>query len=141
MILLTGGGGFTGRFVVQELLRRQIPFKCLVRDPARSPHLGERRVPVAVGDVRDRASVRAALAGCTGVINLVSFQEDHVAPLLGDARQLGIRRSLFVGTTAMFTRLDAASKAIRIKIEAEIAELGIDWTILQSIPSSAKATS
>lgn len=131
MILLTGATGFTGRYVTQVLLDRHMPFKCLIRDPAKSRILSEHGVPIIQGDVRDEQTLVAALEGCTGVINLVSFSEEHVPALVRSSQASGARRALFVGTTAMFTRIEAKSKEVRQRAEDEITKSGLEWTILR----------
>ena len=117
MILLTGATGFTGRVVCDVLLDRGLPFRCLVRDPAKARSLVDRGVPCVPGDVRDEGAIRQALEGCSGVINLVEFNQEHVALLLREARRAGVRRALFMSAPAIFTRLDAPSKALRERTE------------------------
>jgi uncharacterized protein YbjT (DUF2867 family) len=131
LILLTGATGFTGRFVCDVLLDRGLPFRCVVRDPAKARSLVDRGVPCVSGDVRDEGAIRRALEGCSGVINLVEFNQGHVAMLLHEAARANARRALFVSATAIFTRLDAPSKALRERAEAEIARSGLDWTVLR----------
>jgi uncharacterized protein YbjT (DUF2867 family) len=131
VILLTGATGFTGRFVCDVLLERGLPFRALVRSPQRARPLQDRGVPCAAGDARDEAAVRAALAGCEGVVNLVPFDQEHVPLLLREAARAGARRVLFLSAAAIFTRLDAPSKAMRERAEAEIARSGLAWTVLR----------
>ena len=131
MILLTGATGFTGRFVSEVLLARKIPFKCLVRDTVKSRHLADSGVPCVPGDLRDEYACRKALTGCSGIINLVSFKEEHIPLILHEASRAGIRRVLFIGTTAIFTQLNTASKSLRVRAEEAISQSGLDWTILR----------
>jgi UDP-glucose 4-epimerase len=65
-VLVTGGGGFIGSYVVEELLRRQ--YKVVVFDTRwRKPIEG---AEVVLGDTRDATSVTEAIAHVDGVIHL-----------------------------------------------------------------------
>lgn len=65
-VLVTGGGGFIGSYVVEELLRRQ--YKVVVFDTRwRQPIDG---AEVVLGDIRDATSVTEAIAHVDGVIHL-----------------------------------------------------------------------
>ncbi len=68
LILLTGGTGMTGRFLAAELRRRGMRVRVLARPGSRSRArgLGD---DVAVGDLADPASLRAALPGVTGIVH------------------------------------------------------------------------
>ena len=69
--LVTGGTGFVGRAVVLELLARKRAVRVLARDP-RHPALEGLPVEVAQGDLRDRASLEAALSGCSRLFHLAA---------------------------------------------------------------------
>ena len=69
MVLVAGGTGRLGTRVVELLTKRQMPVRVLTRDRARAkPFLGSELVEVVEGDVRDTASLQAAVAGVTTVI-------------------------------------------------------------------------
>ncbi len=74
MILLTGGTGFLGQFIVKELLSRGEKVRLLVRNPAKvKPQAG---VELVEGDVLDTASLEVAFEGVDRVIHgaaVVSF--------------------------------------------------------------------
>jgi dihydroflavonol-4-reductase len=69
--LVTGGTGFVGRAVVQELLAQGRAVKVLVRNPE---HLALKGldVEVAPGDLRDQESLQKALAGCTHLFHVAA---------------------------------------------------------------------
>ena len=71
MILVAGGTGRLGSLVVARLAARGLDVRVLTRDPARAEHLGDRATEIVEGDVRDRASVDAAMRGITTVVSAV----------------------------------------------------------------------
>lgn len=73
MILVTGGTGFVGPKIVHALRARDLPVRCLVRDPRRATQLAGWGCELAQGDVTDPASLRAALRGCERVVHLVAI--------------------------------------------------------------------
>ncbi len=75
-VVVFGGGGFLGRRLVDRLTAEGMTVRVAVRhpDPARSElrSMGLERVTVVPADVRDQASVAAAIAGADAVVNAVS---------------------------------------------------------------------
>ena len=71
MILLAGGTGRLGTMVAARLARRGLPVRILTRDPARAAGLAGQGAEVVTGDVRDRASLAAAVRGARIVVSAV----------------------------------------------------------------------
>ncbi len=85
MIVVAGGTGFIGAAVVRELVRRGKPVAVMSHRPERAarrfPGL---RVEVRAGDVRDPASLPAAVQGAEAVISAMQFPNFPVeTPRLG----------------------------------------------------------
>jgi len=76
-ILVLGGTGLMGREVLAALRRRGATARVLVRDPARLFAL--EGVEVVVGDLRNPASVRAAMSGISTVFHISPHEADEVA--------------------------------------------------------------
>ncbi len=66
-ILVTGGGGFLGQEVVQQLLARGERVRCFGRGP--QPALAARGVEIVQGDLADARAVGRAVEGCDAVIH------------------------------------------------------------------------
>lgn len=68
--LVTGATGFVGWHVARRLLDSSQPVRLLARDPARVRELDG--AEVAPGDLRDRASLECAVAGCALVYHVAA---------------------------------------------------------------------
>jgi UDP-glucose 4-epimerase len=69
-VLVTGGAGFIGSFVVDQL--RSAGHEAVIFDVRRSPHHAPGEVPTVIGDVLDYDSVRAAARGCDAIAHLAA---------------------------------------------------------------------
>ncbi|WP_027134376.1 NAD-dependent epimerase/dehydratase family protein [Geminicoccus roseus] len=76
--LVTGATGFTGWYVAKELLAQGFQVRALVRDPAKGGELVQAGMEVVSGDLRDAASLKQAVEGCTHVF--------HIGALYREAR-------------------------------------------------------
>jgi NADH dehydrogenase len=112
LILVTGGTGFVGGHVVHELRGRDLSVRCLVRDLRRGAKLAAWGCELVEGDVTQRESIRAALAGVDEVIHLVAIRQgrrdqfqrimvEGTRDLLAEAKEAGVRR--FVHMSALGT--------------------------------------
>ena len=69
-ILVTGGGGFVGGYVVERLLQRGYSVRSLGRSP--QPQLAAKGVEVVCGDLTDAAVVTAACEGVDAVFHVAA---------------------------------------------------------------------
>jgi uncharacterized protein YbjT (DUF2867 family) len=71
VILIAGGTGRLGTVLVTRLAGRGLAVRVLTRTPARAAHLGALGIEVATGDVRDPASLQAAVRGSDVVVSAI----------------------------------------------------------------------
>lgn len=86
-ILLCGGTGLLGGEIADRLHERGIPFRALVRPGSDASRLGAAGATVLRGDLRDRASLEAAVDGVGTVISTVNA----IGRLLEGERGISIR--------------------------------------------------
>ena len=130
IVALAGGTGFTGRRVAARLAAAGHTLRCLVRGTSDRGVLPV-DAQVVEGDLGIATSLGAWLTGCDALVFCASMGQGH-APAVADAADAaGVRRSVWVSTTAVFTSLPAASKSIRLQAEECARGSGAAWTIIR----------
>jgi len=130
-VLVTGGTGFTGSRVAPLLLQNGFEVRCLTRPSSDRAPLSTLTVEWVTGDLSDAESLTAALRGMDALVNIASLGFGHADSILGSMKEAGVKRGIFVSTTAIFTQLNAGSKSIRLAAEEAIHASGLDYTILR----------
>ena len=129
-VLVTGATGFTGSWVV-PLLIPKVQVRCLIR-PGSEDKKGERNgVEWVWGDLSDEDSLARAMEGMDCLVNIASLGFGHAPGLVRAALRAGVKRAIFISTTAIFTALNVPSKAVRLAAEEVIEKSGLDYTILR----------
>jgi nucleoside-diphosphate-sugar epimerase len=82
---------------------------------------------VRVGDL----DAPLPLEGIRSIVYCASMGFGHVPGLVRQLEAAGIRRAVFVSTTAIFTSLPTSSRAIRLEAEAAVESSRLDWTLLR----------
>jgi uncharacterized protein YbjT (DUF2867 family) len=124
VILLVGGTGFLGSFVAACVAERRPAV--LVRptsDVSVLPHGLELRR----GDLRDTLP----LEGISTLIYCASMGFGQIPSLIEQLERSGVKRAVFISTTAIFTRLPSPSRALRLEAEAAVQNSQLEWTILR----------
>jgi nucleoside-diphosphate-sugar epimerase len=132
-LLVTGGSGFLGGYVLAEAARRGHSCAALARSPEAARAVAARGAAPLPGDLDDGAALAAifARASCDALVNLASLGFGHAPAVVRAAGRAGLDRAVFVSTTAVMTTLPARSRAVRLAAEDEIRGSGLSWTILR----------
>jgi uncharacterized protein YbjT (DUF2867 family) len=145
-ILVTGATGTQGGAVVKHLLARGYRVRALCRDPGNQAAraLTDKGVEVYRGDLDDRASIDAAVAGVDGVFGVQNFWDGFPARKLGAEGELRQGRNLLDAARAAgvqhFVQSTGAGVTIapelpvnkgKLAVEAHARAIGIPWTILR----------
>ncbi|HEY8646866.1 MAG TPA: complex I NDUFA9 subunit family protein [Gaiellaceae bacterium] len=143
-VLVTGGTGFVGPKVVHALRAQGREVRALVRRPERATQLAAWGAELVTGDVTDPASLRAAVDGCTHVVQLVAilkgsaddFQRvmtQGTADLIGAAKDAGVERFVLMSAlgTSETTKDTVPYFASKWAMEQETLQSGLEYTIFR----------
>ncbi len=135
-LVVTGGSGFLGGFVLREARTAGHKVLAVTRSSAAAEVvacLGARSMP---GDLDDPGSLDeafgfAAQKGAEVLVNLASLGFGHAPAIVAAAEEAGLTRAVFVSTTAVTTALPAPSKRVRLDAEQVIRASSLAWTIIR----------
>jgi len=129
MIFVTGATGYTGRWVVAQLLKRKETVRCLVRETSRLDDLEHPNVSLVVGNLEDVDVWAETLIGADALISVAHIQ---YAPFVIEACQrVGISRVVFLSSTWRFSKVMTPVVASVIRGEEAVESSGLDYTILR----------
>lgn len=124
MFVVTGATGNVGRQLVEELARRGLPTRALVRNPSTSLPAG---VDVVLGDLTQPDSARPAFDNADAVFLLPGYPG-----LAQTARSAGVKRIVQLsGGSAGSSDLSNAITRYMKASEAEMRESGLEWTAIR----------
>ncbi len=117
MILVTGGAGFIGSHLVEQLIREKQQVRVLEHPNARVDHLPLTHIELVRADIRDHSLVTQAVRGCEQVYHLAADPNlwrrnrsefdaiNHVAAVnvMRSALDAGAARVLYVSTESILT--------------------------------------
>jgi putative NADH-flavin reductase len=153
-IAVIGGTGKSGQHLSRELIRQEIPFRILLRNP-QGFEINSPLATVVQGDARELDAIRRLLQGCDAVISMLG-QPAGEPPIFSQATrnilaaiQLCSNRRYIV-TTGLNVDATADHKSDRVKaatgwmkthypqttadkqVEYEVlSKSGIDWTMIR----------
>jgi uncharacterized protein YbjT (DUF2867 family) len=132
-MLVTGGSGFLGGYVLREATRRGHLTVALARSEAAAAAVRALGALPVSGDLNDARSLTEAFAANRHdvLVNLASLGFGHAPAIIAAAERAGISRAVFVSTTAVTTTLAVTSKRVRLAAEQGIRASALDWTILR----------
>ena len=136
-VLVTGATGFTGTHLLPLLLNRYGRITCFVRKVSAGSPIDQKGVDIAVGNVDDPGALENALTGKDLLINIVNLvgraehRDRRANGIIAACRKAGVRRVIFIGSTSIFTTLEAETKKARVAAEASVMRSGLDYTILR----------
>jgi uncharacterized protein YbjT (DUF2867 family) len=143
-ILVVGGTGFVGPKIVHALRAQGRDVRALVRRPERGTQLAGWGAELATGDVTDPASLRAALDGCTHVVQLVAIikgtpsdfhrvMTQGTENLLAAATDAGVERFLLMSAlgTSEASKDVVPYYASKWAMEQETVRSGLEYTIFR----------
>jgi uncharacterized protein YbjT (DUF2867 family) len=133
-VLAIGASGRFAGLVVPELARRGVSVRAFLRDPEKADAVrANGATQIAIGDLREPATLRAALAGADGVFYIgPAFAEDEAAlgtRVVEAAERAGVRRFAF--SSVMHPAIPLSHHAEKLPVEAALQGSRLAYTILQ----------
>ncbi len=146
--LVAGATGQTGRRIVEQLLERDIQVRALVRDRSKAVTELPEGVEIAVGDVLEPSTLRAALADCQALVSATGAAPsfDPTGPykvdyegnknLVDAAKQAGVEQMVMVSSlcvSKLFHPLNLFWGVLYWKQQAEdyLKNSGVPYTIVR----------
>lgn len=147
-VLVTGGSGFLGSHIVDELAARGHEVTVFDRGP--SPHLSPSQ-KLIVGDITNAAQVAEAVAGCDFVYHLAALADLNAAKsrpidtvqiniggtlnVLEACRLHGVQRLMFASTVYVYSREGGFYRCSKQACESYLEEyrrsFGVSYTVLR----------
>src|SRR5258708_5951331 len=132
-LVVTGGSGFLGAYVLREAARRGHKTVALTRSEAAAAAVTALGATPVGGNLDDGRSLDHAFitARCDALVTLASLGFGHAPAIVTAAELAGLSRAVFVSTTAITTTIPARSRRIRLAAEEQVRASALDWTILR----------
>jgi uncharacterized protein YbjT (DUF2867 family) len=132
-LLVVGGSGFLGGYVLREAILRGHQTLALARTPEAARAVAAHGARPLGGDLDDGRHLDEtfAAARCDALVCVASLGYGHGPGIVAAAEDAGIPRAVFVSTTAVTTTLHPPTRQIRLAAEQQIRGCGLDWTILR----------
>jgi uncharacterized protein YbjT (DUF2867 family) len=132
-LLVVGGSGFLGGYVLREAARRGHHTLALARSPEAARVVAANGARPLGGDLDDARHLDEAFAAarCEALLCLASLGHGHGPSIVAAAEDAGVPRAVFVSTTAVTTTLHPPTRQVRLTAEEQIRSCGLDWTILR----------
>lgn len=133
-VLMIGATGAYAGLVLPELVRRGVEVRALLQDPAKSAAvMSKGAAEVAVGDLRDAASLRRAADEVDGVFHIGpafgTGETDMGLAMVAAAKAAGVRKFCF--SSVYHPSLSLDNHASKRAVEEAVYDSGMNFTVLQ----------
>jgi uncharacterized protein YbjT (DUF2867 family) len=150
-ILVLGGTGHYGQFIVQSLIDLGESVKVVTRNPDKARNLLGEKPFIINGDITNVTTIIPILKECKGIIISVSgfsrktirrireIERDSVISVLNEAKKVGIQRIVFISVydfnEKLINKLKIPQAEIKQDVEKYLSESDFNWTVLGAAPS------
>ncbi len=132
-VFVSGGSGFTGRRVVAAMIERGHEVSALARSSRSADVLAALGARPIDGDLDTPGSLRIALEATRPEVfcKVSSLGFGHADDVVAAVEAAGVPHAVYTSTTAIFTKLNAPSKKIRVAAEQSIGQASTPATIVR----------
>ncbi|MCK4820593.1 NAD(P)H-binding protein, partial [bacterium] len=150
-ILVLGGTGHYGQFIVRSLMEKQVPVRVLSRNPVKAQAIFNEQVEIIKGDILDINSLKKSLEDISGLVITISamtpqlirkyrvIELEAVKKLIDLIKEREIRRVIYISvfdpTHSLAGKLKLESAKIKKEVEEYIATSNLNWTVFGAPPS------
>ena len=143
MILIVGATGTLGGHVARQLLAKGHPVRAMTRDPARATALEAAGAEVVRGDLRDPASLRAAVRGVHAVVSAshsmlgvgksssARVDDEGQRALIAAAKDAGVGHFVFTSVIGASPNHPVDFWRTKERIEQHLKQSGLRYTIVR----------
>jgi uncharacterized protein YbjT (DUF2867 family) len=145
MNVLIGGTGFLGGAVAQEMVKRQLPLRCLVRKGSDISQLKKLNLELCEGDARDADSLRKVMEGAESVISSFTtrlfkrpkaayfWENDYQGNLnlIQLAKEQRVKKYIFVSYWGLAKFGDFEHGKVKKMVEDLLKVSGLNYTIFR----------
>lgn len=134
MLLLTGVTGKTGGEVARQLSAAGVPFRVLIRNPAKADAIRALGSEIVIGDAADRVVLERALDGIERALLVMPNGEDQL--LLEErftfhATRAGVRHLVKLSSLESVPESSNPITRTHVASEVFIRESGMEWTMIR----------
>ena len=130
-IIISGGNGFTGRYLCKYLISRGLKFSVILRPGTNSDWMVKNQIPIIYFDLYQINQNLKVLKNFDCFINIASIGFGLCKHIIEACEMVSIKRVIFISSTSIFTSLNARSKKIRTEAENLIMQSNLIWTIIR----------
>jgi len=150
-VIVFGGTGNYGKYIVKSLLDKKVPVKIFTRDSERAKQKLGQEPEYFEGDVLNKEDIKNSLVNVKAIIISLSamhsklirkqkeIEHDAVMTILDEAEKQGIKRIIFLSIYEMYVDLIKKLKLevgfIKMAIEDRLVQSDFNWTVLACPPS------
>tara|TARA_B100001989_G_C24537681_1_gene465465 strand:- start:188 stop:1099 length:912 start_codon:yes stop_codon:yes gene_type:complete len=130
-IIISGGNGFTGRYLCKYLISRGLKFSVILRPGTNADWMVQNKIPIIYFDLYQISENLKVLKNFDCFINIASIGFGLCKHIIEACEMVSIQRVIFISSTSIFTSLNASSKEIRTEAENLIMKSNLIWTIIR----------
>lgn len=130
-IIISGGNGFTGRYLCKDLISRGLNFSVILRPGTNPDWMVKNQIPIIYCDLYYINENLRLLKNFDCFINIASIGFGLAKPIIKACERASIKRVIFISSTSIFTSLNASSKKTRTEAEKLIMQSNLIWTIIR----------
>lgn len=150
-VLVLGGTGYYGRYIVKRLLNNRQKVRVLTRNVEYARSILGEQINLIEGDITDRTSIAEAINNVGAVVIAISafspglirklkeIEHDSILNVIEEMQNSGVHRLIYISVydlkIDLIEQVNHETGRIKVLVEKAIKESSLNWTILGAPPS------